>query len=205
MKVLSIDFDWIMEPSIEAYNCLSCGSPLGPAQIWSTIQHKIPNLNPECDLDKFTDLYFFLKDISKNIKSDNIFIGYNHDQIYDFIGKDVKNLQIYNIDHHHDIGYPCSNNEEDIKQSLEGLGCANWVHHINKSCELTEYIWVGNNNSIPPKDELITEYNSFIYTTDLKTICKMSFDKIFICASWEWVPLKYRNLFDILTSVIDKN
>ena len=203
MNVLSIDFDWIMEPTIEAYNSLSHGrDAFGPAEIWRIIQGKIPGFSPECDLNKFTDLFFFLKEKVNGIDKDNIKIAFNHEEIYDFLDKDF-DVSLYNIDHHHDMGYPQNDSEENKERALEGLGCGNWVSFLNKNKKIKQYTWIGNHNSNPPMNIISNDYDNFIFTTDLNALCSVKFDKIFICASWEWVPLKYRNLFDILISLLD--
>ena len=154
MNVLSIDFDWIMEPTIEAYNNLAHGhDPHGYAEIWKIIQNKMPGFEPECDLNKFTDLFFFLKSLAKNISKENIKIAFNHEEIYDFV-KDCEELTIYNIDHHHDMGYSKpSERQEDNQSLLEELGCGNWVSYLRKNNNLNQYCWVGNYNSIYPRSE----------------------------------------------------
>ena len=46
MNVLSIDFDWIMEPSIEAYNHISNTDRFGPLRTWEKIKAIIPGFDP---------------------------------------------------------------------------------------------------------------------------------------------------------------
>ena len=198
MNILSIDFDWIMEPSIEAYNYFIKEDPLGPAQSWERIFELIPNLNIDYDLNKYKTLFFVLKQVANNIHRDNIYVGYQHHELYYFL-KDVspeEPITIYNIDHHHDLGYPENDNTK--------LNIGNWVTYINKEKKLQNYTWIRNKNS-SLNDLNYNNLNQFYHTTDINIIDTVRFDKIFICASWEWVPLKYKPLFEILVSAIDKN
>ena len=67
MNVLSVDFDWIMEPSIEAYNHISVRDRFGPLRTWERINEAIPALDPKCNLSKLRTLYFFLLDKGKTV------------------------------------------------------------------------------------------------------------------------------------------
>ena len=107
-------------------------------------------------------------------------------------------INLYNIDHHHDMGYEGNNG------AFDSLGVANWVHFANKDMKLSSYTWIHNVNSIYPTEELCEQYKRYTHTTDINILNNIQFDKIFLCASWEWVPLKYEPLFDILVSAIDK-
>lgn len=199
MNILSIDFDWIMEPSIEAYNNLvNTDSLFGPMELWNKIQNIIPNINPECNLDHFNILYFLIKKYSKQLKFEDCYIALSHGDLYDFMEQiNDKKYVVYNIDHHHDLGYNIQCN--DLDNTVPNL--ANWAYHANKNLNMYKYVWIHNPNSCMP--ERIPEKLKYIHTTDLNILNNVKFDKIFICASWEWVPLKYQNLFAILTSLFD--
>lgn len=197
MNVLSIDFDWIMEPSIEAYNHISNTDRFGPLRTWEKIKAIIPGFDPQCDLSKFHDLFFLLLDKSKKLKQEDICISFNHEEIYNFLS-DYDNINLYNVDHHHDMGYP-QNGSEEIQ---DYINCANWVYHLNKNNKLKSYTWIHNINSI--QNNNIENFCTYIDTNDLDILKNIEFDKIFICASWEWVPIKYEPLFDVLISSVDK-
>lgn len=202
MNVLSIDFDWIMEPCIEAYNNMVQGSRLGPVRVWEQIHEIIPNFVPECDLEKFHKLFFFLLYKGKSLTKDDIYIGMNHDEINYFLKNVNEKIYLYNVDHHHDLGYP--SNDEDTN-AFEQLGVGNWVTFLNKEKKLSSYTWIHNKNSNHPRLKEIENLKRYSHSTDLAALEHITFDKIFICSSWEWVPLKYESLFDILITVIDKN
>ena len=200
MNILSIDFDWIMQPTIEAYNNICKGyNNLGPIEIWDEISRMMPGFNPECDLNRFTDLYFLLKDKLKYLTKEDVHIGINHDELYYFMEKQqAKKYSVYNIDHHHDLGYLNSNSPSIEEQPIS---LANWATKAHQNLNMYRYTWISNINSHKPEE--VPEKLKYTATYDLNILENIKFDKIFICASWEWVPLKYQNLFAILTSLFD--
>ena len=188
-----------MEPCIEAYNHISRVERMGPVRTWEKIKAIIPNFIPECDIEKYHTLFFLLLDKGKLLKKEDIYIGLNHDQMIAFMEEFKEHkINLYNIDHHHDMGYEGNNG------AFDSLGVANWVHFANKDMKLSSYTWIHNVNSIYPTEELCEQYKRYTHTTDINILNNIQFDKIFLCASWEWVPLKYEPLFDILVSAIDK-
>lgn len=191
-----------MEPSIEAYNNIVKGNRMGPVRIWEQIHEIIPSFNPQCDLDKFHKLFFFLLYKGKDLTKNDIYIGMDHSEINFFL-KDVSNsINLYNVDHHHDLGYPSG---DDDDYAFSQLGVGNWVTFLNMEKKLNSYTWIHNKNSNHPRIKEINNLKSYSHSIDLAMLEHIKFDKIFICGSWEWVPLKYESLFDILITVIDKN
>ena len=184
---------------IEAYNKISNTDRLGPMRTWAKIEAIMPGFDPKCDLTKFHDLFFLLLHKGKKLTQKDIYIAFGHENIHDFLSEDT-NISLYNVDHHHDMGYPQGDNDT---AALDQVNCANWVYHLHKENKLQSYTWIHNVNSIHSGSD-IEEFCPYIHTTDLDILENIEFDKIFLCASWEWVPLKYEPLFDILVSAIDK-
>lgn len=184
MDVLSIDFDIIMAPTIEYYNHMV------PSRNWEDIQMENPYMyNPKADLSHYNYLLCLLDKIIT--KETDIYVAYNHKMIIDFLSN-VDIVDIINIDHHHDLGYPPEENEKD--------NCANWAKQLLKSGKMRNYIWAKNFNSQLPVDSIKEElesYNCIIADfNELKDrIVNMKFDKIFLCISPEWVPPYYQQLF----------
>lgn len=184
MDVLSIDFDIIMAPTIEYYNHMV------PSRNWEDIQMENPYMyNPKADLSHYNYLLCLLDKIIT--KETDIYVAYNHKMIIDFLSN-VDIVDIINIDHHHDLGYPPEENEKD--------NCANWAKQLLKSGKMKNYIWAKNFNSQLPVDSIKEElesYNCIIADfNELKDrIVNMKFDKIFLCISPEWVPPYYQQLF----------
>ena len=208
MRILSIDFDWVMEPCIQVYNLYCRGDhDLGPCGSWNDVKKIIPmidSLNLEMDYDKFRQLYFFVQDVLIQNPNTPVTIKMNHNEIIPFIEQhitaDTTSLELINIDHHHDLGYIDSKNNESIV-----YGCANWLLYFNDKLNMPiKYKWINNQNSELPEN---TYENIAIhpFTPYLETInIQDPFDIIFICASWEWVPIKYQPLFNILASMIQE-
>lgn len=199
MNILSIDFDWIMQPTIEAYNNLCHGnSPLGAKEIWEQIEMAMPGFEARCDLNRFTDLYFTLKEVMKNLTKGDCYVGIEHGELYNFMQVlGAKKYNVYNIDHHHDLGYHIG--DEPLDEQSTSL--ANWAAKAHTDLNMYKYTWIHNVNSCMPEE--VSEKLKYTHTTDLRILDGIKFDKVFICASWEWVPPKYQNLFAILTSLVD--
>lgn len=185
MDILSIDFDIIMAPVIEYYNNMV------PQRNWNSIQEENPGLIiPKADLKHFNYLICLLNRIIE--KDTDLYIAFSHKKILDFLKED-KNLNIINIDHHHDLGY-------HPEGEMDSPSCANWVRVLFENNQIKTYIWAKNVNSQLPNEILkqkINGYNIIIKDfNDLKNkIDRMEFDKIFICLSPEWVPPYYQQLF----------
>lgn len=204
MKVLSIDFDWVMEPFIQAYNQYSRANKSGPDETWKIIEAEIPalkyNCNFEMDYEKYANLYFFLREVCKHNPKSYILIGQNHNEIIPAIKKVHHEiggpLEIINIDHHHDRGYHHNDIEEFKERPYD---CTNWLHYLTKYYQVNKYIWVRNKNSEMQLCHELPKNHEYITLTDLKDLnTNDHYDLIFICSSYDWVPLKYRPLFNIL-------
>lgn len=191
MDILSIDFDIIMAPVIEYYNGMV------PRRTWNDIQEENPGLiTPKADFFHYNILIQLLE---KNIKKDSkIYIAFNHKMIIDFL-EDDNNLNIVNIDHHHDLGY---DEKDDTKEgTLNSPNCGNWAKYLFDSNKMKNYVWIKNVNSVGIVREKINEQMTK-YEILEKNFCEfydkilsLNFDKIFICLSPEWVPPYYHTLF----------
>lgn len=192
VNILSVDFDWIMEPSIGIYNPLI------------KTDHPIDDLmqeNPGCifqaDLSKFNTLNTYLANICRVIElSERIQFATHHDSIVDCIENCWKltnvKYNIYNIDHHHDCGYEPTLN----KIYEQKITCGNWVQYCK---QLNSYTWINNKNSDDPvSDELVTNVPKFKQSNDIQLIGRIPFDYVFICLSPAWVPKQYHPLFSAL-------
>lgn len=120
MKVLSVDFDVIMGPDIDLYN------PKVP--VYYTLEQMIaehPLLTGlRIDFEHYQKLINILLEVSQNVERQNIYVAYSHDAILDFLKND-SDLELVNIDHHHDLGY-------DKKDNFEKATYANWVYYLFK-------------------------------------------------------------------------
>jgi hypothetical protein len=191
MNVLSIDFDIIMAPSINLYNNMV------PANHWDDLLKSLPNLTTTpADLNIYSRLLrYLLRTIDK---TSSIFIGYSHSFIQDYLKND-NDLNITNIDHHHDIFYDI----KDKDKKLEECNCADWVKYFHDQGQLKDYTWVHNDNSCDPNFEVDFKYNKIPFK---EFEFAESYDKHFICLSPERVPPYYHSLFyTILDCLNEKN
>lgn len=194
MKVLSVDFDIIMAPDINLYN------PIVPQENIEKVIQAHPLLaGLRADLNHYKKLVNLLLRVSKDISYSNICVSYSHEHIGKFL-KDDNNLEIVNIDHHHDLGYE-SNKDYEI------CTCANWAGHFFKKGKIISYTWLNNSNSgiiPPPQQEDCFSSEQFCDIDENEYIKKFGKpDKIFICLSPEWVPEQYHPLFYLMLDLLN--
>ena len=183
MKVITIDFDIIMAPSIDLYNNIS-SSP------WEERYERHPLLKlADADFVTYHKLTQYLLYIVPKMKKENIHFIANHQSVLNYLTNITEPIDVINIDHHHDIVYG---------DGLEKLTCGNWVSWIDKEYKLNSYLWVHDNNSRFPKEEdvkisytkkNVSEYNDEQYKYNTPP------DELIICLSGEWVPPQYKRLF----------
>lgn len=193
-NILTIDFDIIMAPCIELYN------------------HMVPNVSWENLMTNFSQgklfhadlyLYQFLTDkllfLLEKMNKEDIVVIENHGQIIKYLDLNEK-MNIYNIDHHHDCGYPNSQGkiEEDI------LNCSNWGLILSKKKILNNFYWIRNDNSNIPNNDV--RKVDFI---DIE-LSKFNFenmpipDQLILCLSEPWVPPYIRPLFFTWLDIANK-
>lgn len=156
----------------------------------------MPGVQFEMDFSKYEALYFFLRDTLTINGTKHIIIEPHHETIIDIISSLASKeepLEIINIDHHHDLGYlPHEINNPDLR------GDGNWISYLMANGYNVEtYTWINNQNS---RDINFTPSIKHLnVSSDLcfLTYSTEPFDLVFICSSWEWVPLKYVPLFSI--------
>lgn len=185
MKIITIDFDIIMAPSIDLYNNIS-NSP------WEERYERHPLLKlADADFITYHRLTQYLLYIVPKMKKENIHFIANHQSVLNYLTNITEPIDVINIDHHHDIVYG---------DGLEKLTCGNWVSWIDKEYKLNSYLWVHDNNSRFPKEEdvkisytkkNVSEYNDEQYKYNTPP------DELIICLSGEWVPPQYKRLFFI--------
>ena len=191
MKILSIDFDVIMGPSIEIYN-----NHMGSNCTCEKFEKFYPLMKyAEADLTAYRILTNFLIDAAKDMKPENIHFIMNHMDILNFINEDDK-VTIMNIDHHHDLGYPGSENI--------GVHCGNWLDFLFEEKCCIGLTWIQNNTSgeLPPKyveHQLIQKFE-FPKVDLIYSLIKP--DMIVICGSFEWIPTQFQPLFYLWRDMI---
>ena len=188
MNILSIDFDIIMEPTINYYNGWT-------GKGWKNILKENPGfITAKASFFNFNLILHILEKILTYNTS--IYVAYDHKTIVDFLEND-SDLTIYNIDHHHDLSYGEKQTKED---TLNHLNCGNWAKYLFDNNQMKKYVWLKNNNSIEFSDDYldkneynyeIKSFNNFVH----EDFFDINFDKVYICLSPEWVPPYYFDLF----------
>lgn len=193
INILSIDFDWIMEPCIEFYNDKATQSIA-----LDELLKLSPNIYIKPDYQKFSTLVTYATNIAQTLpNAKNVYFGVNHQEIISAIENiwDIKDksYHIYNIDHHHDCGYGVTTLQEINKQ---GLTCGNWLAYCKN---LKSYTWINNKNShIEMPDEVFQKLSKYTFSSDINIINYINFDYIFVCASPGWVPSELSPLYTLL-------
>ena len=178
-NILSIDLDYISDVylgnSFKGY----LGTSLVSEKYWDVaVEACRPNASDLVENRKNVREVFraFLDSRAGNTK---VVFGIHHDSIRNHIPKEAEDLNIVNIDHHHDLGY---SRVQDIQSSLGVNNEANWVSAI--SDQISDYTWVKNSSSFteghtPPLGFNIYEKES-ANDVDIKGT---KWDLVFVCLS----------------------
>ena len=203
-KVLSIDMDYIMGPSIQLYNDCAGNDEFRQGKFWEKV-NQLRGLDEFLKYDEKSLLYvmeLFAKNAAA-LKPENIFFASEHDMILEFLCADEAKkdfrFDIYNVDHHHDIYY---NPQQKSEVDRFDFAClANWVYYLGKNHKIEKYHWISNNLSQPfDKNEL----HNLIFPVDFDTAKKrknlfdIDFDYVFVCRSAEYFPDKFKHFFELL-------
>lgn len=186
--ILTIDFDIIMNPSIELYNDL-IGDNKGIDKIIK--QYPLLEYTLTADLFIYEALTREIIKLFKTLPYEKINFITDHQTLINCV-KEYDVFTLYNIDHHHDIGYNRITPISKITRPENG----NWVKWLKDNNKLNEYYWICNNNSSMPLGGL-----SKLYLTDSIEIKDFDFnslkniDKLIICNSPQWVPPNLQALF----------
>ena len=110
--------------------------------------------------------------------------------------------EIYNIDHHHDLGYDTT---EPIDEYREG----NWMMYFLKNNLLKKYVWVHNLKSVMNQTQLdcLRNIDEYYNTINLDVCNNEEFEKIIICESYDYSnyysPFMYNILLQICKSIFN--
>jgi len=195
MKILSIDWDYFINCSDDfrtLYFPDGGNEDIGSAMsnfIWSQRYAQNPDIEKvkvrESDIDtvkKIIDnpehfFYFISTDSHKHLGE---FL------LVDSMADKVKDLEIVNIDHHHDaynIG--------------EKLNCGNWINKLEEAHPDVKIRWVNNCDSDKTDDPHIT-------CVSLDSIKGETFDIVYLCRSGIWSPPHLDKQFTALNRFIAK-
>ena len=117
MNIVTIDFDIIMWPSIEIYNDL-VNSELSIQDILD--DNPNGGFVPTADLWLYKYLTDYILSVIKSINKDHILFVESHEEVYTKFKDIYPAITLYNIDHHHDLGY--GDNDE--------CDCGSWAKYL---------------------------------------------------------------------------
>lgn len=196
MNVVSIDFDIIMEPDINLYNDWIEGD-LGVNDFIK--EHKLLE-NLKANLSIYEYLTRFLIQAIKQIDAKKVYFINSHDTIVKYI--DDKSINLWNIDHHHDIAYT----DENVALPVVNCNCGDWVKFLFDGRMIKEYTWIGNPNSLEPNEEVQKYYkykHKMLQEFNLEKLVG-NIDVLFICKSPEWLPEHYEPLFNAWIAICEE-
>ena len=206
MKILSIDFDIIMYPCIRLYNA-EVGGDDNPTLAWERIEYTrdiAQHLNYDAKI-----LNNILTLMMKNAQNGAIFVPIQeHQEIVTYLEKTVgieknKDLQVTNIDFHHDIIYHDGDivNTKYFGQST----CANWAGYLLMNDYANSVNWIKAPNSevlSPMLANLVDMTKITISPSHSIAELPYDYDYIFFCLSPQWVPYKFHHLYDLCCTVV---
>lgn len=177
--ILTVDFDVIMNPSIQLYNDMA-NTP------WEDRFNRHPLLkNLIIDFNTYSQVTDYLLNVFQMVNKENIHFIENHEQIIKYCSIAEK-INLINIDHHHDYAY----DKKDLEQPITDINCGNWGKKMVEQNRINSYLWISGDNSIIVPQEYQKEIPNFTYemihTTNLKALPKP--DKVIICLSPPWIP-----------------
>ena len=147
--------------------------------------------NKKTFLDVLSLFNLFVKD-NKPI----IFCNAHH-EAFEFIDK---NSNLYNLDHHHDLGYdPISFQEAHRKKYREG----NWIYGLIIEKIINSYTWIKNYDSkldVAYINDNLRNFKKLKISTDLNLLFNIKFEKLIVCESPEYEK-EMSFYFDILKSI----
>ena len=178
-KIVTIDFDVIMAPSISFYNGLV------PQWDWDTLLTYPTAQLFEADFALYHHLTDYVGFLTEHLEANQITFVTDHHQVLDFLD-DTEIYDVINIDHHHDLGYNKSA-EKDAP-----LDCSNWVKVLSDNKQCSSYLWITNENA-EYEDNIICDTKILRETTLIDLDIP---DQLFIVLSPPWVPPHYLYLVD---------
>lgn len=211
-KVLSIDLDYIMAPTIELYNSLFFDQ--NPSTRWRNLYERSDFRENHIFIDQ-SNLMFCFNTFLKALKQcSEVTFGYDHDTIL-YPLKNYNEIELINIDHHDDVfaadysGDYYEFLEKEYSEIIESnkVHEGNWVAWLSSKNKLKSYTWIGNENS---SNKIRNEFNSKIVPNYLNVekenynFIDYNFDHIFVCLSPQYIPKNHWHYFSMFVSTFEE-
>jgi len=206
-KILSIDFDIIMAPSIELYNELADETE-DPEELWKDleVEYNFDLYNKvKCD----EDILYGLVDLLKHFQDKPLHFIINHEEIVDDLKKsptyETDTYNIYNIDFHHDFWYDEEAFEEILK--TDEYYCGNWLGYLYLKRKLSSVTWFKALNSVNLGIKPYGRNPCSITTESVRNLSKLKtidFNEIYIALSPQWVPPRFVMYYNLIKRLLEK-
>lgn len=208
-KVLSIDMDYLVPDCIQLYNDLAGHERMRQGNYWENV-YRERNCERFLSVDdnQLGLVRALLEKNAPNIPAENIMFAEEHDMILELLCSDAEKkdelLEVFNLDHHHDIYYENGKTLVDLYQSAN---IGNWVYYLGANGKLLRYNWVRNYSSCR-FEESMQEFD-FIVDQDsifenLDVLLEQDFDYIFVCLSKDYFPDIFWDIFDDLRMMVEE-
>jgi len=218
MRVLSIDLDYIMEPSIEIYNDVVYDH--NPETRWRNLFEQTPFRDNSFEIN-ISNLMYCYNTFLKAIKEcESVSFGFSHDAILFELDNYEEPIDLINIDHHDDVfngdyigdmGVNEGLSKEYFEMESGGrINEGNWIAYLKSKEKLNSYTWIRNENS---KNVEWTQFNAeligqdnYIHTVrDFYLIEEYEkFDHVFVCLSPQYIPHRFWHYFAMFISVYEE-
>ena len=199
MKVLTIDFNYIMYPCIKLYNHL-CNYKENPTINWEFIENEL-------------EIEHFLTYDAEALKQIARIIRYNCNnkaklikietvpEIVDKILSLENKIELTNIDWMHDIAYTVD--DADNIQNFDTYNPNSWVGYLFNKSKLEKYIWIRARNSDRPNRELLDKLQFEFEEGSRSHLMSLpnDFDMIYFYFNSTQVPYKYKHLYDLISII----
>lgn len=218
MRILSIDLDYIMGPSIGKYEDYHWNDNAGTR--WENFFRFNPNIKDQ-DLPFNKGHLFYLWKLFNKCLYNNVPVSfaYDHDNIlYDIADK--TDLEIINIDHHHDVlyhaseywnttypdGTPCNKgNRYEYYHSKKNhdVDEGSWIAYLRSQDRIKSYTWITSQNAIDGVSEMDMEYfkglipRFRVTTKEEYDILDYDFDHMHFCLSPQYIPPVHWHLYTL--------
>ena len=141
-------------------------------------------------------LFYSKVDNAKSI----VFANYHHMIVSEL--QDINNINLYNVDHHHDVCY--NENQYRMITETNNVNEGSWVGGLLYLNKLDSLTWVRNIESESiltdePSAHFIRKSNSqFSVDYSIERLYNIDYDMIFVCRSDDCIEASYRGLYDIM-------
>ena len=200
MKILSIDFNYIMYPCIKLYSRY-CNEEENPTVNWNNIQNELEIDNFLCyDGEILKQLAALIRRNQRN--GVPLYPITHHKEAVDGIKKLTdESIELTNIDWHHDIA--AAPNDVDKLQNFGEYGDMDWVGYLQTQGKLSKYTWIRARNSEPCHPDISDKLNLSYEEGTARNIPELpdDYDAIFFCLSPNQVPHKYKHLYELIGGI----